>query len=299
MNIPPSRWEEYLGSLPQRPYCTNHLGRRLLIRDRCRALDFAMIQHNSPLFWHWLVFDVDADDAFTRAEDRGCPPPTFIALNRANGHGHLAYRLEAPVSDFSSSSRRAIKFCEDVERGLTHRLGADTAYPGFLSKNPLSSEWETAWLAQQPYQLARLNDYLDPADKRRRPRQECTGIGRNVATFDALREIAYRQCLRFKKDGVNLNQFQDFLLDHAKAINSAFPFPLSHPEIKGIARSVARWVWDEFSMPRFSAIQRARALKRWQNVPTLAKSKPWEELGICRRTWERRRKQAAPNLLIS
>jgi hypothetical protein len=299
MNIPPSRREEYLGSLPQRPYCTNQLGRRLLILDRSRAADFSMIQHNSPMFWHWLVFDVDADDAFMRAEDRGCPPPTFISLNRENGHGHLAYRLEAPVSDFSSSSRRAIKFCEDVERGLTHRLGADPAYPGFLSKNPLSNRWDTVWLAQRPYQLATLNDCLEPADKRKLPSQERTGIGRNVAVFDALRNLAYRQCLRFKRDGKHVEQFQDFLLDQAKALNSAFPVPLSHPEIKGIARSVARWVWSEFSGARFAAIQRAKALKRWQGVSTLAKTRPWEALGVSRATWYRRHTEQPPNPLIS
>ncbi len=258
-----------------------------------------MIQHNSPMVWHWLVFDVDAVDACSRAEDRDCPPPTFISLNRENGHGHLAYRLEAPISDFSSSSRRAIKFYEDVERGMSRRLGADPAYSGFLSKNPLSNRWETLWLATRPYQLATLNDYLEPADKRNLPRQQLSGIGRNVAIFDTLRAFAYKQWRRFRIKRKSIEHFEACLLDHAKGINCAFPVPLSHPEIKAIARSIARWVWDEFSMTRFSAIQEARALKRWQSVPTLAKSKPWEATGVSRATWYRRQARHTTKTLLS
>lgn len=290
MNISPARREDYLSTLPLRPYCTNRLGEKLLIRDRLRAAKFAMIQPNSPLSWQWLVFDLDGPDALMRAEDRGCPPPTVIALNRENGHGHLAYRLETPVSAFAKSSRKALKFFEDVERGMTRRLGADPAYSGFLSKNPLSERWEVVWIAWRPYQLGTLNDYLDPADKQKLPKG-AAGVGRNVSIFDDLRSYAYRQCLRFKREGRSLEQFEVQLLDHAKALNFCFEVPLLFPEIKGIVRSVARWVWDKFSTAQFSEIQRARAVKQWKSVPTLAQSRPWEALGVCRRTWERHRKQ--------
>jgi hypothetical protein len=299
MNVFSSRRDAYLRTLPKRPYCTNRLGSRLRILDSQHAAGYAMIQHNSPLVWRWLVFDVDATDAHTRAEDRGCPPPTFIALNRDNGHGHLAYMLETPVSAFSSSRRKPMKYCEDVERGLTHRLGADRSYPGFLSKNPLSPRWETDWQAVRPYPLDTLNDSLDSSDKRKVLTREPSAIGRNVTMFDAVRAVAYKHCLKFKQAGRSLSEFTTMLRAVAEGVNSTFPVPLFHAEIKGIVRSVAKWVWDEFCVERFSAIQRARVLKRWSKAPTLTEMRPWEAQSICRRTWERRRSQAASNLLLS
>lgn len=299
MNVFSSRRDAYLQTLPSRPYCTNSVGSRLRILDNTRAAGYAMIQHNSPLVWRWLVFDVDADDAFMRAEDRGCPPPTFIALNRENGHGHLAYMLETPVSAFSSSSRKAMKFYKDVERGMTRKLGADLSYRGFLSKNPLSSRWETDWQAVRPYQLDTLNDALDASDKRKTLTREPSAIGRNVTMFDDVRAVAYKHCLKFKQAGRSLSEFESMLREVAESVNSTFPIPLFHAEIKGIARSVAKWVWDEFCLERFSAIQRARVLKRWSKVPTLKEMKPWETAGVSRRTWYRQQPLNSPKMLLS
>jgi hypothetical protein len=291
--------DTYLRTLPNKPYCTNRLGSRLHITNRQRAAGYAMIQHNSPMVWRWLVFDVDGDDAHSRAEDRGCPPPTFIALNRDNGHGHLAYMLETPVSAFATSSRKAMKFCEDVERGITHRLGADCAYPSFLSKNPLYSLWETDWQAVNPYRLDTLNDYLDKSDKRKALTREPSAIGRNVTMFDTVRAVAYKHCLKFKKAGRSFSEFATMLRDVAGSVNSTFPIPLFLAEINGIVRSVAKWVWDMFCMERFSAIQRERVSKRWAKKSTLTSTKPWEANNVSRATWYRKQALNPSNLLIS
>lgn len=294
MGVIASTRELYLQTLPERPYCTSRLG-RLLIRSASRAVGYSMIQHNSPLMWRWMVFDIDGDDSFTRAEDRGCPPPTFIALNPENGHGHAAYLLQNPVSAFEKSSRRAMRFFEDVERGFTYKLGADPAYASFLSKNPLSTQWKTAWQAAIPYQLETLNDYLTRADKRKAPKREESVFGRNSTVFDAMREIAYRQCLDFKKRGKSVECLSAMLCNAVEHINRGFPAALSHAEMKGIARSVAKWVWEKFSAKQFSALQQARGRKRWSKTVTLSATKPWEQHGISRRTWERRRKQGQPS----
>lgn len=284
-----ARREEYVRSLPDRPYCTNLLGGRLHIRDASKAAGYAMIQHNSPLLWRWMVFDLDHADSYFQIEDRGCPPPTFVAINRDNGHAHAAYLLDTPVSAFAKSSRKAVSFYEDVERGLTHKMGADRAYSGFLSKCPLSSRWETDWQAVTPYRLDTLNDYLDKSDKRKAPIIERSAIGRNVSTFDALRAVAYRECLTFKKAGKKLEDFILMLRHVADATNCTFPLRLSNAEIKSLVQSVARWVWEKFSVERFSRIQRDRGLKRWSKTVTLTSTMPWLAAGVSRRTWERKR----------
>jgi len=234
-----------------------------------------------------MVFDIDSPNAYDRAEERGCPAPTFIALNRANGHAHLGYLLQSPVSAFDSSSRRAMGFYSDVERGLTHRLGADTAYPGFLSKNPVSETWTVDWQARIPYQLATLNDCLDKADKRRRPKQEVNGAGRNCTLFDTLRPIAYKQWRVLHKAGKTRDGLEHMLKVAAASTNATFPVPLTRAEVNGIVRSVARWVWNKFSAQSFSALQSARGKKAWSKTSTLTATKPWEAMGISRRSWYR------------
>ncbi len=180
-----------------------------------------------------------------------------------------------------------MRFYDDVERGLTHKLSADRAYPAFLSKNPVSETWLVDWQAQVPYQLATLNDHLDKTDKRKPPKREITATGRNIALFDALRDIAYKQWRSYQKAGKSRDEFEVMLRTAGNGINLTFTPPLTHVEVKGIARSVAKWVWGEFSEERFSAIQSARGKKRWSKTTTLTATKPWEAEGISSRTWYR------------
>lgn len=288
MNASPAIREEYLKTLPLKPYCTNQLGRRLRILDAPRAVEFANIQHNTPLVWRWMIFDIDGEDSYTRAENRGCPPPNFIALNRENGHGHAGYLLATPVTAFDTSSRRAMKFFEDVERGMTNRLGADRAYPGFLSKSPFCPRWETDWQAVNPYRLDTLNDYLDKTDKRKPLVRGMSAVGRNATLFDALRKWAYKNWYKAKKAGKSQAEFETMIREIADGINATFPVRLSHAEIKSVCRSVVKWVWEKFSLERFSGRQKFRALKRWEASPTLAATKPWEAMNVSRATWYRK-----------
>ena len=277
----------YRRSLPERPYCTNYIGRRPHIQNRDRAICYSHIQINSPLVWRWIVCDIDGEDGYERAEDRHCPKPNFIAMNRNNGHSHIGYLLEAPVTGFEKSSRHAIRFYDDIQRGLTHRLGADLSYGGFLCKNPCSSQWLTDWQAVRPYDLETLGDFLDKADKRRRPAPELSNVGRNVMLFDSLRVVAYRQWRIIRKRNGTFTQFEDLLHEIGARINSEFLLPLLRPEVRCVARSVAKWVWGKFSNEDFSRIQKARIAKRWADLPTLAAAQPWLAKGISRATWFR------------
>jgi len=279
----------FLRTLPARPYCTNVLGGRLRILDKSNASKYAMIQHNSPMVWPWLIFDIDGDDSYERAEKRGCPPPTFIALNRENGHGHAGYLLESPVSAHDGSSRKAMSFFLDVERGMTTKLGADHAYPSLLTKNALSPRWETEWQARIPYRLDTLNDYLTKADKRKTTKSEPSAMGRNSSVFDSVSKVAYKQWHAYHKAKKSLHEFELMLRLVADSHNRTFPIPLSYPEISGIVRSVAKWVWKEFSPQAFSRIQAARGKKAWSRRDTLGKGKPWEAEGISKASWYRHR----------
>jgi len=138
-----------------------------------------------------------------------------------------------------------------------------------------------------PQRLDELNDSLSAEDKKWRPKSESESpIGRNCSLFDAIRHIGYKSVLKFKKDGNDLDGFREHLSKHAMALNAAFDRPLFSVEVAGIVRSVAKWCWKEFSVEKFSAIQRARSHKR---TGLYLGQTPWVDLGMSKRTWQRRR----------
>lgn len=285
-----SQKERFKASLPSRPYCTDSPTNGVYREPKCDALKRRLIQTNSDNFVRWMWFDVDHEDAWFRPEERGLPAPTMTVINPSNAHAHIGYELEAPVSLSSSSHQAPIELLLAVQRGITARLGADQGYSHTLSKNPLNGAWETDWQGQRPYDLLRLNDYLSSKDKRIVRRGSVAGLGRNCTIFEDLRQIAYRHVLKSKKSGETLEQFRKFLEGAATVMNCSFQNPLMAVEVLGIAKSVSKWAWERFSFERFSAIQSARAKRRWAKYGTpLSTSKPWEAEGISESTWRRRR----------
>jgi hypothetical protein len=250
--------------IPKRPYCTDDPRSGLQIRSRKSALSYKHIQYNGPNAISWFPFDIDRPDARFAAEDANLPPPTVFVGNPDNGHGHLAYLLGAPV--FASNAARIgpLRYAAAVERGLRRRLGADPHYNGLIAKNPLHPDWCTEWLTAEPYDLPTLESWLFERDMRFEHRRRAQfGLGRNCNLFDSLRKIAYREVLRFKKDG-NRAGFAERMENLASHLNHEFQVPLGFSEVRSIARSVTKWTWHRFSVDDFSKIQswRGRMLRR-------------------------------------
>lgn len=270
--------------LAENPYCTNNFERGIYRQRKQVAVERDFIQPNQRQVANWLIFDLDMDDAYFQAEKRSCPAPNFTAINRANGHAHIGYLLSSPVTMYEKSHSEPRRFLESVENGLCRRLGADFAYSGLMCKNPLSDRWEVDWQAKAPYELSRLNDWLDKSDKVRIPHL-VTAFGRNCTLFEGLRKLAYQQVLKFKKERRSEDQFRTYLFGLALEMNKEFPSPLFRQEVDGIAKSVSKWVWPRFSIGGFSAIQSARGKKRWDGVATHKLTEPWKALGISRSKW--------------
>lgn len=141
---------------------------------------------------------------------------------------------------------------------MTRALGADQAYTHFLTKTPGHSRWRTIWGRQQPYGLDELRRAL-PEDlplPRKISRREAVGFGRNVSLFDSLRAWAYRARLEYSR----FEAFSEACLGHAQALNT-FAAPLPFSEVRSTARSVAKWVWANFSESEFAAVQSARGVR--------------------------------------
>jgi hypothetical protein len=160
-----------------------------------------------------------------------------------------------------------------------------------IAKNPLNRRWHTLEFHTDSYSLHDLAEWV------RFPKQ-CTalpepiGLWRNVSIFESLRAWAYSWVLTYKVAGTPVELWFRALLQQAEAMNSRFPEPLPMSEIKATTKSVAKWVWRHFSEDTFREIQRVRGTKSGEvrRIGSLEATKPWEELGISRRTYFSRRK---------
>jgi hypothetical protein len=225
--------------LPARPYCTDALG-QLRILPAVQALEKRYIQPNTPWDLRWLVYDVDRSTAYIDWRDTPlCPDPSIIVCNRENGHCHFLYALTVPVYTQPGTSLAAIRYAASIDVALTIVLGADPGYAGLLCKNPLHPHWWTTVWQEAAYDLSWLADSLDmePYRDKRRHLPDI-GLGRNCTIFEVSRKWAYTNRRKYGD-----RELEGAIYAYAWGYNeSRFRYPLPVREIKGIARSIAKWV---------------------------------------------------------
>ena len=287
-----SQLELFERHLPDKPWCSDDdHGRYPRVLPRTAAQRRRYIQPQPPWLRVWMVFDVDRDASWYAAAEANLPAPTFTAINRQNGHGHLGYGIDTAVRLEDWNGRRGpANYLADVERAMTARLRADPYYSGFTCKNPLHRSWTTLW-GDHPYTLGELHGWLGDLNQYTLP-QRTVGVGRNVETFDAVRAWAYRLVLPHKADGGSLETWRMACTGAAEQFTGEHHDPPLHDsECRWIGASVARWTWREFTPERFAEIQRerGRAGGKVSKRGYLSETKPWEREGVSRATWYRRR----------
>lgn len=263
--------------LVQSPYVTDNLQDGCWREPRAKAIARRYVQLNSPGLVWCVVIDVDHDDADWAADRADLPEPSWTAINPFNHHAHIAYVLEVPVARSEYARTGPLRFLARIEAGLIDALGGDLAYAGLLTKNPVHRSWATRWCSGDGvYTLAQLATALGDRLPKQLPRkvERSHGLGRNCTLFNELRTWAYTAIRRHRDDG--RDAWEGMVLDWATAINSGFPEPLNHSEVKATAHSVAKWVWTHFSETEFSKIQQARAKKpRRLSVDKLMEVDQW------------------------
>lgn len=246
---------------PHRPWCAAEKNTaRVLPLDS--AITMPYMQLNPPSMAFWLQLDIDRRGAASAWEDALLPPPTYIAINRVNGHAQIGYALADPVCTSEAARMKPLRYLAAVEYAFNHKLGADLAFHGPLAKNPLNERWLLLQPANNPtYELCELADHVDlpsPEDLRRgKINVNYAAYGRNCALFERLRSWAYSAVRKFwKPEGYE--SFCDHALHVVEALNMQLPIPLPYSEVRSIARSVAKWVWRRLSPDGFREVQAAR-----------------------------------------
>lgn len=277
--------------LPRRPYCTDNLDHGLIIRPPKLAMEKCYLQLNPPILRHWLVFDIDKPMAALAWETANLAPPNWIAVNPANTHAHLGYLLEVPVITAPEARDKPLRYAAAIETAFRIALGADPGYSGFIAKNPLSPMWKTWFLHTESYSLDYLAEWVT-LHRPPSPTLTRSGLWRNVQLFDAIRQWSYRMVLVYQHAKACQEEWFRAVLREAEIFNQGFTPPLPLPEVKATAKSVAKWTWQRFSAADFSQIQQARANRRWAHPRenSQEQSKPWEQMGISRRTFFNRKK---------
>jgi len=263
--------ELFREGLPDNPYCmTRREGRpsgRMLIRPLYVASRFPYIQVNPPWLTVALLFDIDRPGAAGAWCAADLPEPVATVTNRDNGHAHTIYVLNAPVLTGYNARRKPQNLMAAIYGAMTERMNADTDYSGLIAKNPLAGRaWQVLW-SRHParYELKFLAEFLTDRElKKHFPckanRVHLVSIGRNVDTFNAVREWSYRAVKRYWR--ANANEWHDAVLYQVQDVNACYTNPMAENECRAIAKSIANWTWRRLSPAGFSAVQQARRARR-------------------------------------
>lgn len=279
-------------TLPYKPYCADELG-VTYIRPKKTAIDKKYLQVNQPQLVTYLVFDIDRQGGVLSWYDNDLPPPYWSSKNPDNGHAHIAYRLKIPFCTSDIAHREPIRYAAAIESAMIQRLKADRGFAGLLTKNPLHSHWQNEFWTEYEYTLDELADYLDLKGHPLRG-HEVSGLGRNCELFDSTRQWAYRAIREYWSPNYK-RKWNDAVYDKVESTNSQFNVPLPVSEVKAIAKSIANWTYREFTPEKFRQSQAkkgakgGKASKRKPMHGSEAQTKPWEELGMHRATYYRKK----------
>lgn len=307
--------------LPRKPFCIDDYSTGpALVRPLAMALKRRHIQPNHPAICWRLVFDLDRPrNANARQwwsplhihEDAGLPPPNWVSINPKSGNAHAGYELEIPVSN--SSNMKAARYLDAIRQVYGKRLGADPAFNGRLCKNPAHPHWDTHMLRMELYSLDELAEHVDlvgvghPRARGGRAANDDSDVfanGRNCGLFEVCRHEAYSMVRDYWQAG-GLDGWIEAFTSHMQRRNEELLTHqrLDYAEVKGIAKSIAKWTWNNTSPAGLRTLvdathtpekQRARGVKSGESRRrgSREEAQPWVQEGISRATWYRRHRRS-------
>ncbi|MFP4147786.1 MAG: replication initiation protein [Halorhodospira sp.] len=251
--------------LPRRPYCKDEKDAPQLIRSLNSALRRRYIQANPPSLRFWMLFDVDRPGAAMAWDDAELPEPAWASVTPENGHAHLAWGIEAPVLLSDPDRQKPLRYLTAIERAYAAKMEADPSFAGYITKNPRHPQWRTLWGDTMLRSLDELAEWVElDKFKLRGGKPEEVGLGRNCELFDWTRRWAYSAVRTYKAQGGRgvYVWWEKAVRDAALHRNGDFRMPLPEQEVGHVAKSIARWVWRNFSLEGFSAWQSRRGSKK-------------------------------------
>lgn len=212
---------------------------------------------------HVVAVDLhDLDDVLRHVDGWDGPAPSWTVANARTGHLHAAYVLSNPVARHDAARLAPWRFFADVHAGLTVRLGADPAYAGTLTHNPLAplDGYFTTWGRLEAYPMAELREWCGE----RLPDRTITAEGRNVELFRWAVVHAHRpaqaRALQADAQGNRAAWWREAV--GAENVRRFGTNALPPTEVRSVATSSAGYAIRQFSEAAFSERQRHRQ-KLW------------------------------------
>ena len=238
--------DQFINTIPKRPYASDNLNYGVKICSKDAALLKVYLQPNHPYYLHNIVFDLDYEASLVEIlySKTGIPLPNLIIENKENGRSHAIYQLKTPVFKTDASRQKPIIYLNAIHRTLQHVLDADVNYTGMICKNPLNERWRTSTLRHTPYSLDELANKLEIDWKQiSKPikQNEAVGLGRNCYLFHTARLWAYVAIRKHR--GKTYGAWLQSVLDHCLKLNESITDPLGYNEVRGIAKSISRYCW--------------------------------------------------------
>lgn len=262
----PRPLQAFARSVPRLAYCSENPRAEGIYREtRESALEKRHIQPNTLKLHSWIVLDVDQPGAAHSWRSSNCPPPNITTTNPRTGHAHLMFQLSAPVATTEIARIHPVQYLAAVEHGLNIAFGGDIGYKAVITQNPLNPHWLTECPRNESYDIGELAEWVTLPKKKEvmqlAEQEEYAGRGRNCYLFENLRKVSYRAWLKHRRPAGD----ESFLVEVrglAESLNATLGNPLGTSEVRTIAKSVARWVWREFTNEEFRAIQSKRGQRK-------------------------------------
>ena len=249
---------ELFARFPRRPYCYAHKADRRRIASLVRARGYPYIQPNPPSVLAVLPFDLDRPCAATVWDDVLAPPPTAIVARRdRDNSAHYLYGLKIPVKRADCATNTAAeRYAAAIELGLTRKLGADLAYSGDRVKTPDHPMWRTLY-GPQLYDLEDLAGWITLPRLTARTALRTT-TGRNCTLFDRTRLSAMGTLHTLPgAPDIATRDWREVVEVRALTFNGDFAIPLSYPEVRHTAKSIA-----DYTLSHERAYRAAMAMRQ-------------------------------------
>jgi len=243
--------------LPRYPYATDDPRQGVRPRKRENALRYRYIQvGHYPHAVYRIALDVDRPWPLVE-EQLDALPPSLVLVNPESGHLHVWYEID-PIPLLSPKSpealTRTMRLLAQTEAELEAFLGADPAYSGLMSRNPIQHPPEWVWGGGRLWSLHELREELRdrlPRGLRRAVRASEASYGRNTTLFHRLRGLAYAQVNLFRGKAGGEEAFRLWVSQTAHALNQELfvghpKGPLDPREVGWVAKSVAKWTWAHY-----------------------------------------------------
>ena len=255
-NIPQKLREHGLAAVHPFPSCANEdsniVGR---FNSAYAFANFPKLELQPPHVYASIILDCDTTEGLDDAPGKPwwggnpTPTPSWMVVNtrpgtptRRQGGIHAVYAIETPVARHNAAHALPLAYLSHVADRLTHHLGADPAYQGFITRNPIhpGPECYTHWGRLFPYTLGELDKLLP---KGKPPSRRLTGIGRNCDLFRSMVSEVFRPAWA---DTLGGQGWTGAWLEHVRGQNIAMfaPYVLPDSECRSVAKSCFRY-WTQ------------------------------------------------------